>query len=235
MSVELQLPDEWLWRRYARAYDALNNVVGYREMVCAVVDAAGPVEGLFVVEVGCGTGNLLLELLSQRPGRLLGIDASAAMLATAGPKLGARAELVKADGVAGMAQLPSGSVDVVVMSNVLYALPDRAAFWAGAARILAPAGRVVVSNPDRAGFLPAVTQQWRERGARGFADVRLFEVIALNLVIDLIASSGKYAFLSWSELASEAAEAGLPRARFLGRCYGGPTSGMNVVGVFTGV
>ena len=49
----------WLWRWYARVYDALEGVAGYREMLDAVAAAAGPLDGLRVIEVGCGTGNVL--------------------------------------------------------------------------------------------------------------------------------------------------------------------------------
>jgi ubiquinone/menaquinone biosynthesis C-methylase UbiE len=232
----------WLWRRYARVYDALEGLAGYREMLDAVVAAAGTPAGRHVLEVGCGTGNLLARLVSGGPARATGIDVSPAMLAAARGKLAARCpeqvaagtvRLVEADAVAGLAELPAGEVDVLVMSNVLYALPDRPAFWREAARVLSASGRVVVSNPDTSGFLPALRQQWRERGPRGFADPRLVEVFVLNVAIDAIASTGRYAFLAWEALAAEAAEAGLPASGRPARVYGGPVDGMNVVGVLT--
>jgi SAM-dependent methyltransferase len=230
-----ELADGWLWHRYAGVYDALEGLTGYCEMLDAVMDAVGPVQGEVVVEVGCGTGNLLVRLLRQDPAQLLGIDASAAMLRRVHAKLrpAIRAGQIvvrREDAVAGLAELPVGSADVIVASNLLYALRDRSDFWRRATRALAPDGRVVVSNPDRAGFGPAVRQQWRTRGAAGFTDLRMLEVFALNVVIDAMAAVRRYDFPSWPHLAAEAAAAGLPRATLHGRCYGGPVEGMNIVG-----
>jgi ubiquinone/menaquinone biosynthesis C-methylase UbiE len=227
--------DGWLWRRYARVYDALDGLTGYREMVDAVLDAVGTEPGLRIVEVGCGTGNILSRLLPSRPRELVGIDASAAMLARAEEKLlpavaAGQVVLIDADAVAGLAGIPTSSVDVVVASNVLYTLTDRSAFWREAARALRPGGRVVLSNPDRSGFGPAVRQQWRTRGPAGFADVRMLEVFVLNVAIDALAAARRYEFPAWSQLCAEAASAGLDRATSHGRCYGGPIDGMNIVG-----
>jgi len=226
----------WLWRRYARVYDTLEGVAGYREMVDAVLAATGSVTGCVVVEVGCGTGNVLSKLRQAGPARLIGIDSSSAMLAQARAKLGDGTtsdgvELHECDAVAGLSTLPAGSVDVLVASNVLYALPDRPAFWRAAARVLCDGGRVVVSNPDRPGIRPAIRQQWSCHGVAGFVDPRLIEVILINVAIDLLAAGRRYEFAPWTTLAAEADTAGLGRANLLGRCYGGATGGLNVVGV----
>jgi SAM-dependent methyltransferase len=228
----------WLWRRYAGSYDALDGVAGYREMLDAVLAAAGPLEGLRAVEVGCGTGNVLGRLLDGGAAHVTGIDLNVEMLARSRAKLApglgsGTVALVEADAVAGLEDLPAGTVDVLLAVNLLYALPERDSFWKQAGRVLADAGRVVVSNPDRSGFTPAVRQQWRERGLRGFTDPRLLTVIGLNLAIDAIASTGRYSFAPWEALAAEAAAAGLDRADLRGRCYGGPVDGMNVVGTFS--
>lgn len=229
--------NDWLWHRYARVYDALEKAVGYREMMDALVSAVGPVHGLVVVEVGCGTGNLLRRLASDEPARLVGIDTSGPMLEQARTKLTAlvsegRVDLRERDAVAELQTLPPGSIDVLVAANVLYALPDRAAFWRSAARVLRPEGRLVISNPDRHGIGPALRQQWRAQGAAGFTDRRLPEVLGLNLVIDLLSAGGRFEFPSWRTLTVEAAEGGLVRAELNGRCYGGPADGLNLVGTF---
>ena len=228
----------WLWRRYAGSYDALDGVAGYREMLAAVLAAAGPLGGLRAVEVGCGTGNVLARLLAAGAAHVTGIDLNPEMLARCRAKLApalasGTVTLVEADAGAGLEDLPAGTVDVLLAVNLLYALPERDSFWKQAARVLADGGRVVVSNPDRSGFAPAVRQQWRERGPGGFTDTRLLTVVGLNLAIDAIASTGRYSFVPWESLAAEAAAAGLDRADLWGRCYGGAVDGMNVVGAFS--
>ena len=227
--------DGWLWRRYAGVYDALEGLTGYGEMLDAVVAAVGQAQGRRIVEVGCGTGNVLKRLLPAQPTELVGIDASEAMLGRAQDKLGSaitagQLRLIGTDAVAGLAGIPGGSVDVVIASNVLYALTDRQAFWGEASRVLRPDGRVVLSNPDRPGFGPAVRQQWRTRGVAGFTDLRMIEVFVLNVAIDALAVARRYEFPAWAQLAAEAAEAGLDHATLRGRCYGGPIEGMNIVG-----
>jgi len=225
----------WLWERYARVYDALEGLTGYREMIDSVVTAVGSARGLRVVEIGCGTGNVLMRLLPHEPELLVGLDSSQAMVDRARRKMGAgiAAGLVsveRADAVQGLTAIGSATLDAVVASNVIYALPDRVAFWTQAARVLRPGGRVVVSNPDRAGFGPAVRQQWRTRGVAGFTDVRMLEVVALNVAIDMLAATHTFEFPQWSQLAAEASASGVGEALLHGRCYGGPFEGINVVG-----
>lgn len=238
MRPDAPAAHRWLWRRYAGSYDALVGVAGYREMLDAVLAAAGPLGGLRAVEVGCGTGNVLTRLVAGGAAQVTGIDLDGEMLARSRTKLEAgltagTVALVEADAVRGLEDLSAGTVDVLLAVNLLYALPERDSFWKQAARVLADGGRMVVSNPDRSGFTPAIRQQWRELGPRGFVDPRLLTVVGLNLAIDAIATTGRYSFVPWESLAAEAAGAGLERADLRGRCYGGPVDGMNVVGSFS--
>jgi ubiquinone/menaquinone biosynthesis C-methylase UbiE len=98
-----------------------------------------------LLDVGCGTGELLRDTLGRASAAYLaGVDLSLAMLRVARDKVGARARLVAADAAA----LPfaGASFDIVVSSSALHEWPDPAACLREMARALAPGGRVVITD-----------------------------------------------------------------------------------------
>lgn len=133
--------------RFAPVYDEW-----YGGDVAPVVDALGGLAGDGpVLELGVGTGRLALPL-AARGVRVVGVDASAAMIARLRAK--DRAAAV-ACAVADMADLPFAPARfslVFVAANTLFNLDTRdaqARCVAGAARVLRPGGRLVVE-----GFVP---------------------------------------------------------------------------------
>jgi SAM-dependent methyltransferase len=112
--------------------------------------------GGLVVDLGVGTGRLAIPL-ADAGRRVVGLDASARMLAALRAKPGGRAVLaVRGD----LAAPPlAGPADLVLLAfNTLFALPSadaQARCLAAAARLLAPGGRLVgdaaVPRPDRIG------------------------------------------------------------------------------------
>jgi ubiquinone/menaquinone biosynthesis C-methylase UbiE len=95
--------------------------------------------------VGCGTGALLLQVSRIRPGALLaGADLSHVMLSAARAKLGPRALLAEADAVA----LPfrASAFDLVVSASALHHWPNLAAALSEMRRVLAPGGRVAITD-----------------------------------------------------------------------------------------
>lgn len=98
-----------------------------------------------VLDIGTGTGRLL-ELLAPRARLAIGVDASRSMLALARSRL-ARAGIGQASvRLADMYRLPfpDGSFDLAFLQMVLHYAEDPAGVLAEAARVLAPAGRLVV-------------------------------------------------------------------------------------------
>jgi SAM-dependent methyltransferase len=94
------------------------------------------------LDAGCGTGNATRCLLEAFPGaRVLGLDLSAGMLARARSKLEG-VGLVRGDA----ARLPfaTGGFDMVLSTYVLHHLGRPADFYAEAARVLRPGGRLVL-------------------------------------------------------------------------------------------
>ncbi len=85
------------------------------------VTGAGP-----VLEVGCGIGVLAFDLADRGGIRLTAVDVNEKSIATAKEKYAhPNIEFLCGDA---LVDLPAGAFDVVVMSNVLEHLPDRANF-----------------------------------------------------------------------------------------------------------
>ncbi len=98
-----------------------------------------------LLDVGCGTGSLLGSLAEAFPDAVLyGIDPSPEMLAVAGKKPGCRADLRV--GVAESLPFDNGSFDVVVSSSSLHYWRKPDAALAEISRVLAPGGRIVITD-----------------------------------------------------------------------------------------
>lgn len=104
--------------------------------------------GARVLEIGCGTGNLLLLAHRLAPGVVTtGIDPDRAALAQARRKARRRGIDVRLDhGFADALPYPDASVDVVLSSLMLHHLPsaEKAPALREARRVLRPGGRLLV-------------------------------------------------------------------------------------------
>lgn len=134
---------------------------------------AGPFR--LLLDLGTGTGRIL-ELLSDRFERGLGLDASHAMLGLARANL-TRLGLNKAQlrhGDLYNLPLADGAADAIVMHQVLHFLSEPATAIREAARVLAPGGRLLIVDfaphdleflrdthaHERLGFSTAQVEQW---------------------------------------------------------------------------
>ena len=95
-----------------------------------------------VLEVGCGAGNVLVQV----PGRRTGIDLSPFLLEKARRRLGASAEVLEMNAEA--MTFPDATFDRVYCSEVLEHVLDPGAVLAEMARVLRPDGIAVVSVPN---------------------------------------------------------------------------------------
>ena len=128
-----------------------------------------------LVDIGTGTGRLL-ELLAERTGHALGLDASREMLALARARLGER-------GIAGHCAvrqadmyrlpLPDASQDAATLQMVLHYAEEPAAALAEAARVLRPDGMLLVVDlapHNRADVMAKHAHRWA-----GFDDSSIHE------------------------------------------------------------
>ena len=130
-----------------------------------------PVQAL--LDIGTGTGRIL-ELLSPRIGRGVGIDQSHEMLAVARANL----ERTKCENCqvrqADLYRLPfaESDFDAAVIHQVLHFLDEPGAAIHEAARVLAPGGRLLVID-----FLPHLLEHLRHEHSHrrlGFADTEIY-------------------------------------------------------------
>ena len=118
----------------------------------ALVAAALAGEGRDVLDLGCGTGTLAIDLV-RAGARVVGVDGDDEVLQRAAAK--ARAAGVELDlrqGLADAVPLADGSVDVVVCSLLLHHLAPtvKTAALRECRRVLRPGGRLLIADWGRA-------------------------------------------------------------------------------------
>jgi ubiquinone/menaquinone biosynthesis C-methylase UbiE len=149
---------------------ALHVAEGEVEAALSAVLGAGPFE--LLLDLGTGTGRML-ELFGERYRRGIGIDLSPAMLAYARSKLERKGLLnaqVRQGDIYHIA-LSDCAADAIVMHQVLHFLRDPERAVREAARVLSPAGRLLIVD-----FAPHELTFLREQFAHerlGLADTHL--------------------------------------------------------------
>ncbi len=149
-----------MFARIARRYDLMNRLMsGGRDVAWrrrAVETAALPPGGL-ALDVGTGTGDLLLMLLEAAPAvRALGVDITPEMMALGKSRLSAadeRAAFIQGDAL--RLPFPTATFDALVNGFLLRNLPDLPTALAEMHRVVRPGGRVVcldITRPPRGPF-----------------------------------------------------------------------------------
>jgi ubiquinone/menaquinone biosynthesis C-methylase UbiE len=137
---------------HVRLYDTWSRLLGSREAHWRLLVQAGVEPASTVLEIGCGTGNVLLLAARAVPGAtLIGLDPDPQALAIAARKAEKAGAAVRWDrGFADRLPYPDGSVDRVLSAFMLHHLPEdqQAAALREVRRVLAPGGRLHVVDFD---------------------------------------------------------------------------------------
>lgn len=133
-------------------YDPMHRLVGLGRLHAEMVRHAGLSAGQRVLDVGCGTGNLLLQLGSRRPDlALTGLDPDPRALARARRKARRAGVDVALDhGFAQELPYPDATFDRVFSSLMLHHLDPAAkdALLGEVRRVLRPDGALVLADFD---------------------------------------------------------------------------------------
>lgn len=128
-------------------YDLLTRVLGMRPVYDEFVSQAELFDGVRVLEIGCGTGNVTQRLKRAQPGaQLTGMDPDPRALAKAGRKFGIAAGIRFDRGYAQELPYADETFDRVLSSMMVHHLDDdvKAAAVAEAFRVLRPGGSMHV-------------------------------------------------------------------------------------------
>ncbi|MGY1822622.1 class I SAM-dependent methyltransferase [Geodermatophilus sp. SYSU D00079] len=133
-------------------YDPMTRLLGVRAVHRRLLDQAALCPGQTVLEIGCGTGNLLLEAKTTQPAAtVVGLDPDLAALARAQRKATRRGLAVQLDrGHAEELPYADGSVDVVLSSFMLHHVPadEQETAVGEVVRVLRPGGALHLVDAD---------------------------------------------------------------------------------------
>lgn len=197
-----------LWWVYGFFYDGLMYFAPYRRLVTQVVNLSkhAKPDAKHVLELGCGTGNVLRALADEYPNsHLTGVDISVSMLRVARKKLPA-AYILRQDVISFLRQQPDKMYDLVVMQNVLYAIPQRDELWRLLNRVLRQGGAVVVTNSDRPGSSSITREHLKFGKWYELLYPKLLIVGVIDNLISQLSKTGSFHFVSESVLRGETEE-----------------------------
>src|SRR5688500_9607285 len=132
-----------------------------------------------VLDIGCGTGELLSRLSSRNQFGLVGLDVSKEMLAVARQRLPASVDLLAAPGE--RIPLEQHAADRIVSTSVFHYLPDPVAALHEWRRVLRPGGTLLLTDWCR-DYLTIKLLDARERRA-GDGYVRAYTVAELMALL----------------------------------------------------
>jgi len=130
----------------AADYDKSRRYASLRESYPKIVAEVLKKPVKTVLDIGCGTGALLLMIRSrQKSAKLFGIDISEEMIKVAQAKLGSAADLR----VSESEKLPfkNGSFDLVLCTFSFHHHPNPMTVFKEIGRVLSPEGRLIMADP----------------------------------------------------------------------------------------
>lgn len=147
-----------MFDQIAERYDLLNALISLgldRYWRRKAVATLAPQTGEIFLDVGCGTGDVALEIVRREPrARVVGIDPAMAMLLLAGHKartarVADRVTFRAADVTSPSEKFPEAPFDGVTCSFCIRNIPDRAAALERMVSVLRPGRRAVILELTR--------------------------------------------------------------------------------------
>ncbi len=223
----------FLWWTYGFNYDGLLSFWPYRNLLNQVSQAAGLRDGQAVLDLGCGTGNLIYKMVQGHRLNITGVDAAGSMLGVARRKLAVaisarKVELYQQDLTDFLRTARPNSFDRVVCVNVIYALNERQEFWQELFRVVKPTGKIIISTSVRKGSWPIIREHFRHSNLIELLRPRLIGVFLIDALINLLGRSGAFAFPDAHTLENEVVLAGGRWGKSI-RTYGGRREGVNIL------
>lgn len=163
------------WNQASDAYNSLHeDDLGLNALATrAVLARLGKVEGLDVLEIGCGDGRNCVEI-ACRGARVTGVDVSDSQIALARQRVEAAnvpIRLLRAD-AADLSPLPDASFDAIVSIYVFPYVEAMAVCLAECFRLLCPGGRLIFAqdHPIRSCFWDEEMEEESVLPARSYFD-----------------------------------------------------------------
>jgi SAM-dependent methyltransferase len=223
-----------LWWAYGCVYDGLENFWPYKNLVSLVAFRVNAKPAMRVLELGCGTGNVIKEIRRLYPDTYVdGVDVSTTMLKRARQKLEADIEggavtLHECELLSYLGAAADNFYDRITMVNVLYAVPDRDEVWRQCQRVLKPGGKIVATTSDRGGAGPIIREHLEHDSWKSLLSLKLVGVVIIDFFISSLASAGAFEYVEEGKLMDEVINAGGQPGR-VQRVYGGAENGVNLL------
>jgi demethylmenaquinone methyltransferase/2-methoxy-6-polyprenyl-1,4-benzoquinol methylase len=137
----------------APTYDLLNRLLSFGVDASwrrRLIRSLGGIGGRRVLDVACGTGDLLIGFAGSGPGLLVGVDLSFEMLRTAGRRMRQRGiDALLTTGAAEALPLASGMFDIVTVAFGIRNFEDVARALREMRRVLRPGGQMRILEFSR--------------------------------------------------------------------------------------
>lgn len=207
------------WDFYAVIYDVLDSFPPYQRLQKKVIDRLDLIPYLRIADCGCGTGNTITRILSERKWKteMVGFEKSGAMLRRAEKKIAQNKDIKFVGGnFEEVSVFGKKKYDRIVSVNSLYAVDDPSVVLKNWFSVLEDGGLAVVANP----FIPKMLffneffgNVWKYRDIKGLSAF-LFRLpiwallTVINLYIARKAKGKRFHFLKPPNLRALAEKAG---------------------------
>jgi ubiquinone/menaquinone biosynthesis C-methylase UbiE len=132
------------FNRQARTYDHDKNGRHARSMYKYIIEKIKNISFKTVLDIGCGTGEILSLITKHNSVRAFGMDISLEMLTVAEDKLGGRANLIIAD--AGNLPYDECFFDLVICNDSFHHYPNPIGVLSEIKRVLKNKGTLILSD-----------------------------------------------------------------------------------------